>query len=275
MAETKTWMEVIEESYQFYTYLFTIFVVCMGATRWYGKQIWRDREAMRRAASNQPTASLFSIGGNSEQSFTYASLFRGGLAGLYSALVLLMYVVFMLIFAFGMAAYFEVPNFKTLAILPLVSILMFYPILMAAFVVGLRFFMLRKHNTFRHCGPVLAIVVISLLASAVAAEFVTDKGIVVAVQFASTAALALCMSFADGMNDGISAVDPDKSFPLVSLEIAHGGRLEPVWLYERTDSDYRVLTMEGENHIIPATSVRTISKTRLPPVTEPVKSTHP
>lgn len=54
-AEAKGLIEEIEKSYQFYVYLFTIFVVCMGVARWNGKQIWRKREEF--AARKQRTSS--------------------------------------------------------------------------------------------------------------------------------------------------------------------------------------------------------------------------
>jgi hypothetical protein len=33
---------------------------------------------------------------------------------------------------------------------------------------------------------------------------------------------------------------------------------DEAWLYERTDSDYRIVTKSGSNHIIPASNVKQI-----------------
>ena len=48
-TEAKSLMEVVEKSYQFWVYLFTIFVVCMGVARWHGTQVWRKHEESRRS----------------------------------------------------------------------------------------------------------------------------------------------------------------------------------------------------------------------------------
>jgi hypothetical protein len=45
---------------------------------------------------------------------------------------------------------------------------------------------------------------------------------------------------------------------LVSLEVVQGTSFDEAWLYERTDSDYRLVTRSGSNHIIPAANVKEI-----------------
>jgi hypothetical protein len=72
-------IELIEKSYQFYAFLFTTFVICMGIARWLGKWIWYEAEKLRRKKLRIPVASL--IYARSEQSFTYWSLAQGGLVG--------------------------------------------------------------------------------------------------------------------------------------------------------------------------------------------------
>lgn len=49
-----------------------------------------------------PVASLMSLGGSSDQLFTYSSLFKGGLVGVIVVTILLLYVVFLVEFIYGM-----------------------------------------------------------------------------------------------------------------------------------------------------------------------------
>ena len=35
-TDSNTWIEVIEKSYQFYAYVFTLYVISIGLVRWYG-----------------------------------------------------------------------------------------------------------------------------------------------------------------------------------------------------------------------------------------------
>ncbi len=89
---------------------------------------------------------------------------------------------------------------------------------------------------------------------------ITDKGMVVAAQSLAVAILSLCMSYFIGMSDGIRAADPESNYPLVSVELNQGTGFDQVWLYERTDSDYRLVTKNGINHIIPTFNVKKIRK---------------
>ena len=60
------------------------------------------------------------------------------------------------------------------------------------------------------------------------------------------------------MNEGRVAANPAVNYPLVTLDVHQGKNLDEAWLYEKTDSDYRLVTKTGSNHIIPATNVKEI-----------------
>ena len=255
-AEAKSLMEVIEKSYQFYVYVFTIFVVCMGVARWYGKQVWRKREESRRESCGLPVAALHS-GGNSEQSFTYTSLFQGGLIGVYIAVAQLTWVVLMLAWENGLSVFTAA---QRVDIWGGVSILMFFPILMIAFVPLNTIFSFRNCISARHCIFPLGIVLGCVAGAVAATVLITDKGMVVAAQSLAVAILSLCMSYFIGMSDGIRAADPESNYPLVSVELNQGTGFDQVWLYERTDSDYRLVTKNGINHIILTFNVKKIRK---------------
>ena len=65
-------------------------------------------------------------------------------------------------------------------------------------------------------------------------------------------------SYALGMSVGLKAANPEQTYPLVSLEVIQGTSFDQAWLYERTDSHYRLVTSSGSNHIIPAANVKAI-----------------
>jgi hypothetical protein len=44
----------------------------------------------------------------------------------------------------------------------------------------------------------------------------------------------------------------------LAVEVIQGTGFDEAWLYERTDSDYRIVTKSGSNHIIPASNVKQI-----------------
>ena len=73
------WIEDVKKNYQFYVFLFSMFVISMGLTRWLGKRLWHQEQISRRKELKLPVASLFS---SDTASFSYLSLFQGGLIGL-------------------------------------------------------------------------------------------------------------------------------------------------------------------------------------------------
>jgi len=258
-AEAKSLMEVIEKSYQFYVYLFTVFVVFMGVARWYGKQVWRKREESRRDSSGLPVAALYS-GGSFESSFTYTSLFQGGLTGVYIAVMQLMYVVFMLAYFRGIQVFTNSNAAHPVDIWGVVSILMFFPVFMLGYFTLIPIISFRSRISVRNCIFPVGIVLVGMAGAVAATVLITDKSIVVAAQFLAVAILSLCASYFIGMSDGIRSADPESNYPLVSVELNQGTGFDRAWLYERTDSDYRLVTKDGTNHIIPTFNVKRIRK---------------
>jgi len=81
----------------------------------------------------------------------------------------------------------------------------------------------------------------------------------VALYTAIIIVLSFGLSYTIGMSEGLRSADPALNYPLVTLEMRDGGRLERAWLYERTDSDYRLVTENGANHVVPAANVKEIT----------------
>jgi hypothetical protein len=75
----EAWIEDVKKNYQFYVFLFSMFVIFMGLARWLGKRLWYQEQISRRKKLKLPVASLFS---SDTTSCSYLSLFQGGLIGL-------------------------------------------------------------------------------------------------------------------------------------------------------------------------------------------------
>ena len=44
----EAWIEDVKKNYQFYVFLFSMFVISMGLTRWLGKRLWYQAQISRR-----------------------------------------------------------------------------------------------------------------------------------------------------------------------------------------------------------------------------------
>ena len=256
IGEAKPWMEAIEKSYQFYAYLFTLYVICMGALRWYGQTAWHKREQASRIEKGLPVANLFS-GTESERGFSYSALFRGGLNGVVLLASLLGYVVWMHVFS----ALIEGPqSVMGTKFWELTSGLMSFPIIMAVLLVMTMGFQRRDRLRLRDCIAPVGLVVIVLAGSVRASWVFADKQIVVMCELFAVFVISLLISYLMGANEGIDSADPAEICPLVSIELIDGKSFDCVWLYERTDSDYRFVTGNGSNRIVPAANVSIIVK---------------
>jgi hypothetical protein len=109
-------------------------------------------------------------------------------------------------------------------------------------------------------NPGLIIILIaSLFAPTLAAvSLELEPWDIVAIQTSILVILFLCVSYVMGMMEGLRIADPAPNYPLVILETREGVILDRAWLYERTDSDYRLVTESGSNYIVPATNVKEI-----------------
>ena len=54
----EAWIEDVKKNYQFYVFLFSMFVISMGLTRWLGKRLWHQAQISRRKELKLPVASL-------------------------------------------------------------------------------------------------------------------------------------------------------------------------------------------------------------------------
>jgi hypothetical protein len=244
-----SWIENVEKNYQFFVFLFSMIVISMGLTRWLGKRLWYQEQISRRKELKLPVASLLS---SDTSSFSYSSLFQGGLLGL-----AIVSWYFLFVFAYPGA------DGDVLQTLPLA---MFFPIVTLA-ISSIQLFLgnilSRRYFGTLINSPVLimssifliGLIVISFLIESV---FLREEKVALPVQIIITVIVCLCYSYVHGVNEGLKAADPESTYPLVSIEVMQGTCFDEAWLYERTDSDYRIVTKSGSNHIIPASNVKQI-----------------
>jgi hypothetical protein len=256
-----SWSEDFAKNYQFFVFLFSTFLICMGLTRWLGKRQWYQGRMSRREKLKLPVASLFSA---DSSSFSYSSLFQGGLTGF---LVVSWNFTFVLVLLIVDEDVSHIPLKNTL------PLLMIFPIVMTAGVSLLLFLTSIFSRQFIDTliGSLALImsstVVIGILVSSLIGEIAIMKHCIVLpaennvaflVQSILTVIVSLCYSYSRGVSEGVKAADPESTHPLVSVKVIEGTDFEEAWLYERTDSDYRIVTKSGSNHIIPASSVKEI-----------------
>jgi hypothetical protein len=252
-------MEEIQKNYQFYVSIFTLFVVCMGISRWFGRKHWLQIEKSRRNKAGLPVASLMSHDGSTEQSWTYYGLFQGGLLGLYLVAGNMTYVAIMAI-KLGLDPFRE--NVGTVMGYPISGIL--FAILITINRTHLLQFMPMILRTF--IGIILAIgVSFAIFIATNQMKLLYSVALYAIIMIV----LSLGLSYTIGMSEGLRSADPALNYPLVTLEMRDGGRLERAWLYERTDSDYRLVTESGANHVVPATNVKEMTGPLEPPACLP------
>ncbi len=248
----------LAKNYLFYVWVFSMFVICAGIARWYGKRQWYEREKVRRKELGLPIASLLSVGGSSEQSFTYSSLFHGGLLGVRHVVGVLVYSLVVSLVATQIPTVGE-RIYDQKEILSVAYSGMSGPLVMLSQSIVSPIVRHWSHNRLVRAGSTIVACAFWPAAYPVLSSLVGDE------LYAMTAVLILAMvvlswgrSYTLGMSDGLKAADPEQTYPLVSLEVVQGTSLDQAWLYERTDSDYRLVTRSGSNHIIPAANVKEI-----------------
>ena len=242
-------MEETQKNYQLYVSMFTLFVVCMGISRWFGRKHWLQKEKSRRKKAGLPVASLVSHDGSTEQSWTYYGLFQGGLLALYVVAGNMIYVAIMV-------AKLGVNQFREY-----VGTVMGYPISAILLVI---LGAINRTHLLQFVPMILRITIGIILAIGTSLMLVlatneTEPLYSVTLYAGIMIVLSLALSYTIGMSEGFRSADPALNYPLVTLETRDGARLERAWLYERTDSDYRLVTENGANHIVPATNVKEIT----------------
>jgi hypothetical protein len=224
----------------------------MGLTRGLGKRLWYQEQISRRKELKLPVPSLLI---SNPSAFSYSSLFQGGILGL-----AIVSWNFLFVFAFPGA------DKDFLQALPLA---MFFPIVMLA-ISSIQLFLQnilsRQYFGTLINSPVLimssiflvGILVISFLIESI--FLLEEKSVALPVQVIITVIVCLCYSYVYGVSEGLKAANPESTYPLVSIELIQGAGFDEAWLYERTDSDYRIVTKSGSNHIIPASNVKQIKR---------------
>ena len=246
----EAWIEDVKKNYQFYVFLFSMFVISMGLTRWLGKRLWHQAQISRRKELKLPVASLFS---SDTASFSYLSLFQGGLIGLGLVSWHLLFL-----FASGVPDDEDVLQWLPLAMVAPIGALAGYSIpllLMPIFS--------RKYFGTVARSPTLIIsstFVIGIVGSSffVGPHYLGKENGALPVLIIMAVIVCLSWSYAYGVDEGLKAADPESTYPLVTVEVIQGTGFDEAWLYERTDSDYRIVTKSGSNHIIPASNVKQI-----------------
>jgi hypothetical protein len=248
-------IEHLVKNYLFYVWVFSMFVICAGIARWYGKRQWYEREKLRRKELGLPIASLLSLGGTSEQSFTYSSLFQGGLLGV-------QHVVGVLTYSLLVSMVLPTIIGRTYNQSELLSVAysgMAGPLLVLSLSIVSPIVRHWSHSRLVRAGSTIVVFAFWVAAYPVLSSLVDNE------LYAMSAILILAMvilswgrSYTLGMSDGLKAADPEQTYPLVSLEVVQGTSIDQAWLYERTDSDYRLVTRSGSNYIIPAANVKEI-----------------
>ena len=215
----------------------------------FGKRLWHQAQISRRKELKLPVASLFS---SDTTSFSYLSLFQGGLIGL---VLVSWHSLFLLaspsheedvfevasigngrsnwraggLFHTAFAdAYLFTKYFGTVASSPIL-------IISSTFIIGIvgSSFFVGPHYLGKENGALPVLIIMAVI-------------------------VCLSWSYAYGVGEGLKAADPESTYPLVTVEVIQGTGFDEAWLYERTDSDYRIVTKSGSNHIIPASNVKQI-----------------
>jgi hypothetical protein len=249
----ESWIEDIKKNYQFFVFLFSMFVICMGLTRWLGKRLWYQETISRRKESKLPVALLFS---SDPSSFSYSSLFEGGLIGLAAV------SWFYLSVAFTSSPSADEDVWQRLPLAMLIPIVTLASSSVSIFLGNI---IPRQNRQTLTNSPLLIMsstVLIGILVSSLPVEIAVlsdeKKNVALLLQIILTVIVSLCYSYAHGVSEGLKAANPESTYPLVGIEVIQGTGFDEAWLYERTDSDYRIVTKSGSNHIIPASNVKQI-----------------
>jgi hypothetical protein len=246
------WIADVEKNYQFFVFLFSTFVICMGLTRWLGKRQWYQERISRRKQLKLPVASLFS---SDSFSFSYSNLFQGGLIGL----ALVSWHLMVMLFSSSYGDVSHTLQFRMIPPIAMIAQQSLQLLLMSIFARQHRDTLINSPSLIASSAVLIVILVWILVSSfAEIAIFKDQNNVAFLVQIILTVIVSLCYSYSCGVSEGLKAADPESTYPFVSVKVIEGTDFEEAWLYERTDSDYRIVTKSGSNQIIPASNVKEI-----------------
>jgi hypothetical protein len=246
----KNFFDHIEKNYQFYIFLFSLLVISMGLCRLYGRLTWLQWEKSRRKEARLPVASLISQ--DPAQSWRYSDLYQSGLWGAgFTGFSIVSIAVWSILFRFP-TLHESVLAIVYNGIRSTIFSTLFLSYVLIKQVRGIQFM--------RHSPGLSVILVAGFLAPIAVAAWLGFEPTwdIVAINALILVILFLCVSYVLGMTEGLRIADPALNYPLVTLEVRDGKTMDRAWLYERTDSDYRLVTETGSNHIVPAANVKEI-----------------
>ncbi len=251
LEEAKSAIEIIEKHHQFYIFLLSTYIISMGLLQGRSKYIWYEREEQRRKDQLLPVASLFSPSGRLAQPLTKESLFQGGLEGFFVVLFLLAMVAGQLVFLPG------VPSLTIFSSM----VLFIAPFLILLIMQQFSKLLAYGAITVRKSIPNAIAIILSIalvITGALPSFNMLDADHLIIIAFSSIVILSWFFTYMTGAVKGCEAANLARSYPLVTIERLRGEKIERAWLYERTDSDYRLVTTTGSNYIIPASNVKQI-----------------
>lgn len=250
LEELKHVNAVIGEVNSLLVSVFVPYLIVLGLAFRKGKSSWAARENARRKTRGLPVVTLASQKQASDYFWKDPDLIQSGLIALSIIGILFSYVIIMLLFGFLMGGYSQGDAvFKALAIYTM------YPVLMSSFFLamiilgGIRFQVLK----------IMIPVWIASAAFAVGGGYILHKGYSPKLQFALevgvTMLQAILLSYSIGMVKGLAEASVEDKYPLVDVETLAHGIMAKVWLFDKSDMDYRFLSAAGEEIIIPIQNV--------------------
>ena len=177
---------------------------------------------------------LLSVGGSSEHSFTYSSLFQGGLLGVQHVVGVLLYSFFVLLVSMQIPMIGgKIHNQEELVSVAYATVS--GPLVTLSLSIASPIVRHWSQNRLVRAASTIVVFVFSLAAYPVLSSFVGDElYTLVVILISAMVILSWGRSYTLGMSDGLKAADPEQTYPLVSLEVVQGTSFDQAWLYEKT-----------------------------------------
>lgn len=234
------------------------YLLLMGFARRAGKSTWLEREVQRRRSTGKPNATLSSKSNKTEFPWNDASLIEGGFTALIHVALLTLYVPITLLIGYYILGYQYTVIRNTGSLLPVVMVY-----------VGFLVFIRLGSYTRQYALPKeqfrvlkVAVVASGVLGLAIAVlrrlDLITSDLLLISVELGLLLVVSYILSYVYGISDGLKDANIETRFPLVEVRTNQGNILKGLRLYEKTDSDYRFISENGVDHIIPSAVIMEI-----------------
>ncbi len=233
--------------------LFVGYVILMGYAHRRGRLTWVSKENQRRSSQGRPTINLLSRNPMVDVPWKDPSLIQGGLTAIFAVIILLSYVVMGLLSEMLFSQKLVMGD-----LLDLLLFLMVWPVSMGGFLIGVMIWQHRHRNAIRSLWGLIVIALVGFISSFAVPFVFEPPETALIVEIALLVILSFLLSYLIGMNQGITEADIEKQFPLVEVLTTQNETISQVRLYEKTDTDYRLIGEDGVNHIIPSVNIREI-----------------